>query len=122
MNIPADSSSLKLFTRVFGNALVITGLKFSVGSWVIPLAAQVFSRYKYGLKRFEIVSLDNQLAIPVYKTQVGSALILTLCSELFAPIIAVFLVDEACLRGDVARPLLLDQLMSHSLGFRELTE
>ena len=104
-NIPADSPQAKIFTRVFGNAIVITALKLAAGQYVIPFLAQVLSRVKFSLKAFQKVGLDNPLAIPAYKTQVGastdshtsqcgilntkctvqvgSALILTLSSELF---------------------------------------
>lgn len=81
---------------------MITSLKLVLGRYAIPWLAQVLSRVKYGLTLFKKVDLDNCFAIPAYKSQVGAALMLTLFGELLSPLLAVFLIDEACLRGNGA--------------------
>eukprot|EP00656_Telonema_subtile_P033255 TRINITY_DN3673_c0_g1_i7.p1 TRINITY_DN3673_c0_g1~~TRINITY_DN3673_c0_g1_i7.p1 ORF type:complete len:954 (+),score=139.96 TRINITY_DN3673_c0_g1_i7:103-2964(+) len=92
-NVPAGKNILY---DLIGNTFLVVFVKLLVASFGIPRLAVLLSRVKFGWDKTS--KIDPELAMRVQKSQVGSSLLFASTSSLFAPMLAVFLLDEACLR------------------------
>eukprot|EP00656_Telonema_subtile_P008866 TRINITY_DN14147_c0_g1_i2.p1 TRINITY_DN14147_c0_g1~~TRINITY_DN14147_c0_g1_i2.p1 ORF type:complete len:453 (+),score=92.29 TRINITY_DN14147_c0_g1_i2:99-1457(+) len=93
-----------------GNTFFVSVLKLFFNAYGIPRIAALLSQAKFGWRKTSDV--DCALAMRVQKSQVGSALLLTATSTLFAPMLTVFLLDDSCLRNYLAFAHDLRELMT----------
>eukprot|EP00656_Telonema_subtile_P000554 TRINITY_DN10255_c0_g1_i1.p1 TRINITY_DN10255_c0_g1~~TRINITY_DN10255_c0_g1_i1.p1 ORF type:complete len:994 (-),score=211.74 TRINITY_DN10255_c0_g1_i1:784-3765(-) len=92
-NVPTGSSFV---LELLGNSVIIAMIKMLWSELLLPPVAERLARFRHGLCRS---SIPPHLAISLQKTQVGTSLLAECFSVLVAPMLAVFVLDETCLRG-----------------------
>eukprot|EP00658_Telonema_sp_P-2_P081770 TRINITY_DN8475_c0_g3_i3.p1 TRINITY_DN8475_c0_g3~~TRINITY_DN8475_c0_g3_i3.p1 ORF type:complete len:1118 (-),score=247.99 TRINITY_DN8475_c0_g3_i3:75-3428(-) len=116
-NVPAGSG---WWYSVLGNPLVVALVKVGFNNAIVPKIAETLARFKYSTR--EQFPARSASAIPFFKTQVRSMLIVAVCTVLVAPMLAVLVLDEACLRYYLwFAPQLSDLLESWEIGGRGAT-
>eukprot|EP00656_Telonema_subtile_P051092 TRINITY_DN6796_c0_g1_i5.p1 TRINITY_DN6796_c0_g1~~TRINITY_DN6796_c0_g1_i5.p1 ORF type:complete len:1237 (-),score=178.33 TRINITY_DN6796_c0_g1_i5:137-3847(-) len=91
-NVPANSGML---IDILGNTAVVAVLKLTFAAALVPRLAGLLANLKHGVSD---PSAEPHILISVYKTQVATMVIFEVVTVLLAPMVAVFLIDEACLR------------------------
>eukprot|EP00656_Telonema_subtile_P040374 TRINITY_DN4542_c0_g3_i1.p1 TRINITY_DN4542_c0_g3~~TRINITY_DN4542_c0_g3_i1.p1 ORF type:complete len:1113 (+),score=213.46 TRINITY_DN4542_c0_g3_i1:643-3981(+) len=80
----------------FSNTVVVAVVKTVFSSTLVPFIAERLARLKYGLSG--AVSARDGICIDVLQTQAGTAMIFDVITVLVAPMLAVLILDESCLR------------------------
>eukprot|EP00656_Telonema_subtile_P057663 TRINITY_DN9538_c0_g1_i4.p1 TRINITY_DN9538_c0_g1~~TRINITY_DN9538_c0_g1_i4.p1 ORF type:complete len:894 (+),score=105.11 TRINITY_DN9538_c0_g1_i4:1970-4651(+) len=81
---------------LLGNAVFVAVVKQSFGAFVVPEAAKRIARIRHGV--VGSVSPDSHQVISVYRTQAGITVTVEAVTILLAPMVAVYILDESCLR------------------------
>jgi len=98
------------YITLWRNSLVVAGAKVLVAQAVFPKATAMLAQIKYGVRGS--VGLTSLLATRVHKAQANSLLWLETVTVLITPMLAVFVLDESCLRYYLAFSTNLRSIMT----------
>jgi hypothetical protein len=94
MNVPATSA---WYLTIFKNPLVVTTVKLLFSQLVLPPVSLKLARFKYGITGSTVIT-SYELAVRIHHSQANSFLAFGFVTVLAAPMIAVAMLDESCLR------------------------
>ena len=94
LNVPTGSA---WYVSLLGNSLLVTIVKMLISEVAFPQLARRLARLKFGVGGSAVIS-SYQLAVRVHRMEANSLLFLSIGTILFAPLAAVFVLDESCLR------------------------
>ena len=82
---------------LLGNSLVVTIAKTLISKFAFPPLSYKLAQLRFGIKGAVVIS-NYELAVMVNRVQANSLLLFDIGSVLLAPMIAVFVFDDSCLR------------------------
>ena len=82
-----------------GNSLIVTIVKLLITTFAFPQVSQKLARLKLGVRGDSCGVTSCGLAIRLHKSVANSFFVFGVGTVLVAPMFAVFMFDESCLRS-----------------------
>ena len=97
LNVPEGSP---WYLTILGNPLIVAIIKLMITQFAFPPASRKLARLELGVRGGSNVITSWRLAVDFHQSQANSFFVFGVATILVGPVVAVFVLDESCLRSE----------------------